>query len=613
MPDQWRPGAIGDSGGQVVREGWVVLPQPSAQHRTIVVIDVAGYTNPSRTMTHLLAVQEGLHEVLEVAFGEVGIDLGECLVEYLGDGALILIPSTVAKSLLADHLPARLDVGLRRYNATHNDESKVKLRVGLHAGEIVLNTRGAVSKAVNHAFRILDAAAAKAALAESDGVLALIASLYFFDEVIAQDPGMAPETYRQIPVNVKQTRTEAWLRLPGVPIPPAVASVTPSEEDNLSPLDVLKDTDLEPLRQMLTGIDVPHLAILVRRAAGSDVPLPRRCDAWYVFNQLSDYNAGPDGVPPNLAFLDLLAWQLGGTIGSDLTEWVNKQAIRFRLTTAFTKHRSNRADIEEQQHLHLVFAVQQDSIDESRCRLTYWRQVDPHDWPPPRGRTAEVTVEDLEHHVDELIVETEMAWSTESVAAALEFVMPRTLLHLPVHLWQKEHASGTPRPLYLDYQVTVRSLDRLQSAQWHRLWRMKWHSMREDPSANRVYFSNTTTATGGRIDAILSDPQWVSVVMAEAPLPHPRPNAGPDEMISALRSGIPVIFWHPTASSEEIREIIEWLVTKDGLLELSSRIDEFRKSIYTSTVPFDTDLARDLAILFDDPTRMIAIGQPISP
>lgn len=591
-----------------------MLQQPSTQHRAIVVIDVVNFTDPSRTMTHLLAVQEGLYKVLEVAFGEAGIDLDECEVEDRGDGALILIPPTITKSLLADQLPGRLHAGLRRYNATHNDESKVKLRVGLHAGEIVLNAYGAVGKAVNLAFRILDATAAKDALAQSNGVLALIASTHFFNEVIVEDPGMAPESYQQIPVNIKKTKTEAWLRLLGTTSPLVVASVAPAEESQLGPLDVFADTDLDPLRRILTGIDVPHLAILVRRAVGSEVPLPRHCDAWYVFDHLSDYSAGPDGIPPNLAFLDLFARQLDGAIGGDLTEWVNQQAVRFRLTAAFKKHRASWSDIQEQQHLHLVFAVQQDSIDETQCRLTYWRQVDPQDWPPPRGSTADIAVEDLEGYVDELIVETERAWSAESVTAALEFIMPRTLLHVPVHLWQKEHASGAPRPLCLDYQITVRSLDRLQSAQWHRLWRMKWHSMQEDPSAGRVYFSLAAAAREDRIDAVLSDQQWVGVVMAEAPPPHPQPNAGPDELISALRSGVPVIFWHPTASSEEIRGIIEWLVADDGLVELPSRIGDYRKSIYTpSSVPFDTDLARDLAVLFDDPTRLIAIGQPIMP
>jgi hypothetical protein len=138
--------------------------------------------------------------------------------------------------------------------------------------------------------------------------------------------------------------------------------------------------------------------------------------------------------------------------------------------------------------------------------------------------------------------------------------------------------------------------------------------MLEDPAVGRVYFSLAAASKESRIDVVLSDPQWVGVVMAEAPPPHPRSSANPDELTAALRTGLPVIFWHPTATSQELREIIEWLVANDGLLELPSRVGDFRKSVYIpSSVPFDTDLARDLIVLFDNPARLISIGQPIMP
>jgi hypothetical protein len=595
--------------------GGSVPQQPSAQHRAIVVVDVEGFTDPSRTTTHLVDVQQGLYRLLKVAFGEVGIDLAECDVGDRGDGALILVPPTVSKTLLADQLPDRLVVGLRRYNATHSDEAKIKLRVSLHAGEVHLNADGAVGKAVNLTFRILEAQVAKSALAKSDGLLALIASTHFFDEVIAEDPGLGPENYRRIPVNVKKTKTEAWLWLPGATTPWEVPPVARPAESGGEPLDVFADTDLAKLRSILTDLlDLPHLEILVHRATDSEVPLPRRSSAWDVFQLLSDVNAGPDGIPPNLAFLDLLAKELGGETGAELVGWVDQQAVRFRVAAAIQERRAGWSDIQKQQHLHLVFAVQPDAIDETRCRLTYWRQVDPQDWPPPRGSTEEIAVEDLELVVDKLITETERAWSGESVTAALEFVLPRTLLHVPVHRWQKEYLSGEPRPLCLDYQITVRSLERMQAAHWHRLWRMRWRSMLEDPAAGRVYFSLVAASKEYRIDAVLSDLQWVGVVMAKAPTPRPQPSAAPDELIAALRSGIPVIFWHPTASSREVREIVEWLLANGGLAELPSRVGDSRKSVYAPlSVPFDADLARDLVVLFDNPTRLIAIDQPIMP
>ena len=49
-------------------EGFVAQLSPT-EHRTIVVVDVADFTNPERNVADLLAVQEGVYAVLETAFG----------------------------------------------------------------------------------------------------------------------------------------------------------------------------------------------------------------------------------------------------------------------------------------------------------------------------------------------------------------------------------------------------------------------------------------------------------------------------------------------------------------------------------------------------------------
>jgi tetratricopeptide (TPR) repeat protein len=186
-------------------------------HRTIMVVDVADFTNPARTMVHQQAVRGGLYEVLGRAFADLGVDLKLCTVEDRGDGALILMPPEVPKVLLADQLPGRLVAELRRYNAVHSAEAAVQLRVGLHAGEVRYDGQGAVSPAINYAFRILDASAAKEAMHRSSAVLALIVSDVFYQDVVAQDPAAEPSSYRRIPVQVKETSTEAWLRVLDVP------------------------------------------------------------------------------------------------------------------------------------------------------------------------------------------------------------------------------------------------------------------------------------------------------------------------------------------------------------------------------------------------------------
>ncbi|WNV88743.1 effector-associated domain 2-containing protein [Umezawaea sp. Da 62-37] len=185
-----------------------------ALHRAIVLVDVAGFTDPVRTVQDQNSVHAALYKMLETSFDESGLNLKQCLVEDRGDGAMVLVPPEFPKSWLVDQWPTRLLAALRRHNALHAPPSQIRLRAAFHAGEIHQNDNGVVSQAVNLAFRILDAQQAREALAESGGLLALIASDPFYRETIMGDPATDPASYRRIAVLVKHTDVVAWLRLP---------------------------------------------------------------------------------------------------------------------------------------------------------------------------------------------------------------------------------------------------------------------------------------------------------------------------------------------------------------------------------------------------------------
>jgi NTP-dependent ternary conflict system VMAP-like protein len=571
-------------------------------HRTIVVVDVAGFTDPARTMVHQRAVHEGLYDVLRGAFSEVGVCLDTCMVEDRGDGAMILLPPEVDNSKLADQLPSRLVAWLRRYNAVHSAAAAVQLRVALHAGEVYQDRHGAVSEAVNIAFRILEAPEARSALRLSTSVLALVVSDAFYRDVIVHDPAADPGSYRRIPVTVKETSTVAWLRLPD-----RAAAVTEQRV-----LDLLPEQELQRLREWLVEITFPQLPTLVHRAAGPGVPPAWSvASAWEAFCHLAEFNAGADGFPPALMFVELVARQVGGDVSVKLTEWNDDQACRLRLEPELRARRVARVSrIPVDSRLHLMIVVVPDGIDPNRYLLSYWRQDDPAEWPPARGETHTVTFDELERHVDDLVVSAERAWSGHAAAAALEFVLPRELLNLPVHRWHKEHDSGNPSLLCLDYPIVVRSLERMRSSHWHRVWHQRWQTLMNDPSSTRVHFGQLAdTGERYRIDAVLRDPQWVLMVLTAPPPCQPQP--GPDELTAALRSGLPALVWHPEASSGALREIVSWLVNGDGLGDLPGRAQSSRQAAFqASAAPFDVNTARDLVVLWDDPHRLVVLDQP---
>ena len=183
-----------------------------AVHRTIVVVDVEGFGDQRRTNRDQVAIRDGLYSVMRDAFGRAGIPWDDCGHEDRGDGVFILVPAEVPKALLAESLPSALVTALRAHNGAHPDLERIRLRMALHAGEVHYDQHGVTAAAINLAFRLLDAGALKAALASSPGVLAVIASSWFFEEVVRHTGAAA--AYRPVEVAVKETTTTGWICLP---------------------------------------------------------------------------------------------------------------------------------------------------------------------------------------------------------------------------------------------------------------------------------------------------------------------------------------------------------------------------------------------------------------
>jgi hypothetical protein len=99
------------------------------------------------------------------------------------------------------------------------------------------------------------------------------------------------------------------------------------------------------------------------------------------------------------------------------------------------------------------------------------------------------------------------------------------------------------------------------------------------------------------------------MVLTTAPLPQHSDGASVDEFTAALRSGLPVLLWHPAGTSEELHELVAWLVAHDGLIGLPERTKESRRAtLGPSPLSFGGNLARDLVVLWDDPERTVVLS-----
>jgi tetratricopeptide (TPR) repeat protein len=232
-----------------------------AVHRTVFAVDVEGFGDQRRAGIHQVAVRDGLYRALEKAFSASGIPWTDCHREDRGDGVFVLAPPHVPKALFTESLPAHLAGALREHNVLHCPEAQIRLRVALHAGEIHLDGHGATGKSVNLTFRLLEASELKSTLARAPGVLAMIVSSWFFDEVVQNSPASNPAAFRRVEVAVKETAAIAWIFLPD----PQHALVAPRQ----LPADPHLTGRAAELRQLTSFLDnAPGTRILISGAAG---------------------------------------------------------------------------------------------------------------------------------------------------------------------------------------------------------------------------------------------------------------------------------------------------------------------------------------------------------
>jgi hypothetical protein len=187
------------------------LPLLAGENCTVVLTDIVEFGAPRRTDADRREIRRVSFEMTRAALSEIW---DTCICEDRGDGLLIVAPPEVITTRVMQGIDQEFPGMLREYNRTYSEPLRIRLRVAVNVGPVVGDDLGISGSAIIRTARMVEAPVLKRAMTAGRAHLGIIISPFVYDTVL----GTAGELigygqYRAVEVDLKETRTGAWMRL----------------------------------------------------------------------------------------------------------------------------------------------------------------------------------------------------------------------------------------------------------------------------------------------------------------------------------------------------------------------------------------------------------------
>jgi hypothetical protein len=186
-------------------------------HRTIVVLDIVEFAHPQRTDPMRLRLRHQLHELLDEALVDAGVDPGDAPRVDLGDGVIVLFDPELSTARLVGVVLGDLNASMTRCNRQAPGNERLRLRVALHRGEILHDRHGFVGGALVEACRLSNAAALREQLDATAADLGLIVSDQVWKQLGRHHQALGSSAWHPVEFSTHGVATRAWLQAPDHP------------------------------------------------------------------------------------------------------------------------------------------------------------------------------------------------------------------------------------------------------------------------------------------------------------------------------------------------------------------------------------------------------------
>lgn len=197
----------------------------TGQMSSIVFADIVRFSHENHA--NQLQWRADMNQTLRSAMDHAQLPWDACYREDRGDGALIIVPPQFPPGTVIDDLAAHLREALRRHNLMTPAESpRLRMRVAMHVGPVILDEDGAAGAAIIHAARLMELAELRSQMARADTDLGFITSSFVFDNVVASrsEGGVGPNDFAVARSRFKEADVTGWIHLAERPTPPILTS-----------------------------------------------------------------------------------------------------------------------------------------------------------------------------------------------------------------------------------------------------------------------------------------------------------------------------------------------------------------------------------------------------
>lgn len=392
---------------------------------------------------------------------------------------------------------------------------------------------------------------------------------------------------------------------------------------------VLEESAQQELAKLLAEVDrvtVPQLPELYRAAAGEHFgTLPDGVlTAWEAYRLLAAINRPAYGAPPSARFLLELATALPAERGDPVRAWVSRQVRQTAVDSLDAQRiledarsRANEWREPAEHPAYVLIRLHPSTAAPDRVHVTCWANTGSA-WEPRRRDDTTVAAADVRRHVAGLLDREEARLRTHRGGVVVEFILPVSMVNEPVEEWSRLGVFGDRKPwpgelggppLGQDYTVVVRSLERIEALQLHRVWNERWEVLAAGTGGARAHRcrSEDGTRAPGLYARLKEQPQVVLMALGSPP----DEDSGRNELLTGLQAGLPVLIWSHTGPLAEHAHRVAEGALEERWNVLLGQMTRLRIAPGTRDDSAEGSVGSRIAVLWDDPNRLPEIPEPI--